>query len=116
MRSWRFTVLWRVVALSLLLWTAVDLADVTACALDNERLGTLGSSQDSIIAHRDAPGNPAPPVHVDDCFCCSHCVDVEAFIAASSVTIPKSRPETLANHHLLLLATPFYHPPQALVR
>jgi hypothetical protein len=38
MHRWRSTSLLRVVAITILLWTAIDLANASACSLDNESL------------------------------------------------------------------------------
>ena len=63
----------RCTALVMLAWVAVDLADTGLCALDKRPLAVAAS-----LAALDARANPplAPVNLIDDCFCCSHCVDV----------------------------------------
>lgn len=56
----------------LLVWTAVDLLDYGVCTHHHERVGGLVDT-----AFRAASGQEASPPHgFDDCFCCSHVVDV----------------------------------------
>jgi hypothetical protein len=69
----------RTVVVALLLWTAADIANSNLCALDQDvppatqALG-LTADRDSTPAN---PVAPEAPLHVDDCFCCSHCVEVQ---------------------------------------
>ena len=52
----------------LLVWTAADLSNYRICALDQE--GFPGSP-----AEHEPLWPAGDGVHVDDCFCCSHCVE-----------------------------------------
>src|SRR5690348_16402644 len=79
MSSFRRSGLARVFAMALLLWTAVDLANANACSLDNEGLpGTTQASQ--LISAGSSTTLPTDLAHVDDCFCCSHCVNVQGIV------------------------------------
>ncbi len=99
----------------LLLWTAADLSNVSLCALDNEGAlgaGTFGGS----TVFEDGSTNQLPlepSAHIDDCFCCSHCVDIQA-LAPATVVIPaalKRTPFILAAPRLF--GSSVYHPPLA---
>lgn len=116
MRWWRHSPLGPIVAMILLLWTAVDLSNAGLCALDNEDAAPIAADATTALAasHGDrAPLAPDTSRHVDDCFCCSHCVDVRPFAAVlecAPVPLPRS---------VLMLAAPrnigasLYHPPLA---
>jgi hypothetical protein len=56
----------------LLSWTAADLVNASLCAVDS---GGLAQNEAAMTNH---PAGPVPPPTspVDDCFCCSHSVDV----------------------------------------
>lgn len=103
----------RVVVTVLLLWTAVDLSNAGLCALDNERAG--GASFDAPAATWASAGDTAPlPIplrHIDDCFCCSHCVDVRALVPAtlSTPAVQCDAAATLAGPRIF--GSPLYHPP-----
>jgi hypothetical protein len=56
----------------LLSWTAADLVNASLCAVDSDG---LAQSDAAITAHAADP-IPPPTSPVDDCFCCSHSVDV----------------------------------------
>lgn len=69
------------VALVLLAWTAVDLTNASLCALDQE--GAARSACVVVMQQigRGQQDGGSVPTHVDDCFCCSHCVDAAALPA-----------------------------------
>ena len=102
----------RTVAWVLLAWVAVDLGVPNLCALEREQ-GFAISGSSTAVAPDDGGGIPIAPPHVDDCFCCSHCVDVTQ---VSGATAPP-----LADTRVVLppAAIPFpfglslYHPPRA---
>jgi hypothetical protein len=77
MFSWRHSRLVRVVAVFLLLWAAADMSNASLCAQENED-GGFSVSASAPAVRDDAASTPAhaPVQHVDDCFCCSHCVEV----------------------------------------
>ena len=99
----------------LLLWTAADLSNASLCALDNEGKNAVSFSAFATLSDAsDAPApDQTPQRHIDDCFCCSHCVDVQAF-APATVVIPvelQRTPLVLAAPRLS--GAPLYHPPIA---
>ncbi len=113
MRWWRHSRLAQTVSLILLLWTAADLTNASLCALENEGTGfsSAGATASQIVdtSSSQAPV-PAPP-HIDDCFCCSHCVDVQVLSPATHAL-----PVDLQHAPLVLAAprifgSPLYHPP-----
>lgn len=116
MRWWRHTALSRAVAFAILLWTAADLSNASLCALDQEGAGARPSASDTVIrcvaAGHDNPASR--PGHIDDCFCCSHCVDASVFAMLDD------RPLRLGVIHpgltsaLHSLAGAVDHPPQLL--
>ena len=102
------------VTMVLLLWTAADLTNSSLCALENEDTrsnvpaipGTTIIDQDS---HGQTP-QPARP-HIDDCFCCSHCVEVQSLVPVldSAPVTRELRPLVLAAPRLF--GSRLYHPP-----
>ena len=114
--SLRRSPLLRAVVAVLLMWTAADLANASLCALDASDMNA--SVTPSAASAPQQPSHPAPlrglpSPHVDDCFCCSHCVDmaaltpellVEPLAAALSPAIPAAPTRALV---------PTYHPPRA---
>lgn len=102
------------VALVLLVWTAVDLTNSGLCALDNEAAAAPSAATTTIAAAGWDAGAGLPQqdrVHVDDCFCCSHCVDVSAIFPTTVVS-----PVTVLHTALVVPAprifgSPLYHPP-----
>jgi hypothetical protein len=104
----------------LLLWTAIDMMAPGLCALEREH-------DDAAVAAAAATGAVAvalegalPPAddstsvpHVDDCFCCSHCVDMWRLDAVAA-------PADLVQHFVVRehravdnVPPPPYHPPLA---
>ena len=101
----------RVVALTLLAWTALDLANSNLCALDAaSQPVSLRQTSDRLAASRADPG--APTFGADDCFCCSHCVDIShALTRPARIQLAHPAPELRefapsGSGHTL------YHPPQ----
>ena len=101
----------RAAAWLLLALVALDLGSPSLCALDQE--AALMPVSAAALDARSADGSaPVPPIHIDDCFCCSHCVDVSAFSALallafidSGAPLPTDAPLGPAGH-------PPYHPPR----
>ena len=115
MSWWRHSRLARAVTMVLLLWTAADLTNSSLCALENEDArstapATPGSTALDHDSSSETPRQPATP-HIDDCFCCSHCVDVQGFAPAlASVPVNRElRPLVLAAPRLF--GSRLYHPP-----
>ena len=100
------------IAMLLLLWTATDLSNASLCALDNEDASPVQASV--MLADGSASHLPVQPVqHIDDCFCCSHCIDVQAVILATvamRVDLKRARLDLFAPH---IFGSPLYHPPLA---
>jgi hypothetical protein len=105
-----------VCAIALLLWTAVDLMNVGLCALDNEHALSAAAAVPTMRAVDEAgprgAGGPAP--HVDDCFCCSRCVEPAQMVVPAAEE-PAFREEAAVADRLPLPdRAPVYHPPQVL--
>ena len=111
MRSPQFRRIVRAVALTFLAWTAVDLGVPTLCALDNE-LPQAYTSAPTIHTPSNEGGTPSRPVHIDDCFCCSHCVNVTALAAPAGLALAIQAPPLPAEFLPVALGYPPYHPPR----
>lgn len=115
MRWWRHSALSRAVALVFLLWTAADLSNANLCALDNEDslpISAVPVGAGSALHVGTTPPPPEPAsAHIDDCFCCSHCVNVTTLLPADVATLA-SRPKTLLDLPApRIFGSPLYHPP-----
>lgn len=99
----------------LLLWTAADLSNASLCALDNEGEDVVSfSAQATLSDGSDAPApGQTPQRHIDDCFCCSHCVDLQAFAPAILVMPVELQRTPLVLAAARLFGSPLYHPPLA---
>lgn len=97
----------------LLLWTAVDLSSASLCALDNEAQDVVPFAADAQLQDGELPlaPVPAPPAHIDDCFCCSHCVEVQPFAPAMVVMTVGERRPPLFVAVPRPFGSPLYHPP-----
>lgn len=84
MRSAQFRKASRAIAWLFLAWVGIDLGYPSLCALDQENPLNLAVATSVDAASPDGT-TPVPPAHIDDCFCCSHCVDVSSI--ASSVPL-----------------------------
>jgi|SRR3990172_8188725 len=110
---WRHSRLAQTVAMILLLWTAADLSNASLCALENEGTGfsSVGTTAEQIVDTSSSRAPVPAPAHIDDCFCCSHCVDVQVLLPATL-----AMPVDLQQTPLVLAAprifgSPLYHPP-----
>ena len=104
MRPVQFRTLMRAAAVLLLLLVSLDLSNPALCALDTEKGATAGTESD-----HESPRAP----HVDDCFCCSHCVDVTAVAApAGLLFVTTPRVWWLPAEPFPAIYPPF-HPPRA---
>ena len=99
----------------LLLWTAADLSNSSLCALDSEGTDAVSSStHEPLSAGSNAPAPvQTPERHIDDCFCCSHCVDVQTFAPAILVMAVELQRTPLVLAAPRLFGAPLYHPPLA---
>jgi len=114
MRWWRHSLPARVVATVILLWTAADLTNASLCALDSDEFGAAYAAELSpTLSNGTTDRAPSQPGHIDDCFCCSHCVDIQVFVP-TVVAEPIARrepPRDVATPHGF--GFPLYHPPLA---
>ena len=103
------------VAMTLLLWTGTDLSNASLCALDSDRLGGLFSYEFTPTLSADATNQaPARPSRsIDDCFCCSHCVDVQALVRTIVAEPIARREPPLDTATPRGFGLPLYHPPLA---
>lgn len=96
----------------LLLWTVADLSNSSLCALESEGAGAFtaaSSAPGGSVVTTKVPSQT--PTHIDDCFCCSHCVDVQApslLKVAIAVDLERS-PVVVAAPSAF--ASSLYHPP-----
>lgn len=102
------------IAVVLLLWTALDLSNESLCALEGEAGQSILTTEKAAVAATSSAADPVhAPQHVDDCFCCSHCVEVSSTTPApvglsinqDAVALVPSAPYTFG--------APLYHPPLA---
>lgn len=81
MSAWRRSRLARFTVALILAWTAIDITNSWLCSLDGEALPW--AAVDVAIVGADSGAQPDMPLpvtgHIDDCFCCSHCVQPGAF-------------------------------------
>jgi len=113
MAHWRRGLIVRFVVIALLLWTGADLTNASLCALEREESVSFAiGGDDTVAADVSVPGPVAPSLpHIDDCFCCSHCVEVQALFpdllagpaAAAFAAAAPGEPRHFGN--------PLYHPP-----
>lgn len=106
-------------ALLLLCQTALDLANPALCALDADEFAPVGVAAGTLVltaatsaAH---PGPADAAEHVDDCFCCSGCVEAQQIFHVLPVTPAARKPHTEAEKRVSLLPATFDHPPQLLI-
>jgi len=90
-------------------WTAVDLANASLCAVDSDR---LGQSDGAMADHATDPISP-PTSPVDDCFCCSHSVDVGRLTVVLDSTAAAPIPEMSVPAAPLSPPHIPFHPPKA---
>ena len=111
--SLRKTRIARTFAVALLLWTAVDLGNPTLCALDTP----VDARAAGAAMHAADLARPVgvPPIHVDDCFCCSLHVRPSAKAIPTTAGVGAPR-HVRANAEGLPSAehAAIYHPPQLL--
>lgn len=104
----------RVVAVMLLAWTAVDLTATRLCAADAVAMATASGSPEARPDGGDGPasGRPARQSHIDDCFCCSHCVNVA--VPEPLLAVTAAPPRDVASRVRIPFddGHPLYHPPQ----
>lgn len=97
----------RVVAVILLVWTGADLVNAQLCAADQ----VPATSQTG--AQRDS-GGPDRPAPADDCFCCSHTVQLSVVLLLDSLEVLQDRVNILRHVASSYRTLPLDHPPQLL--
>ena len=109
----RFRNLVRATAWLFLAWTAVDLGVPSLCGLDHEsEPSRIYSSSALMDARSTNETSPDAPVHVDDCFCCSHCVNVTAMHSPEILTIAGTDTALPSDSAPIADGYPPYHPPR----
>ena len=103
----------RAAAWLLLGLVALDLGNPSLCALDQEMPSIPVSAAATLDAGSTDGGAPIRPVHVDDCFCCSHCVDVASAQSPAKLAWASIRIQLPTDSAPLPTAYPPYHPPRA---
>lgn len=101
----------------MLFQTGLDLSNAALCALDSERFGLAGHATSTLAISGEQgpqPSQPSKPAHVDDCFCCSACVDAEPIAQPVMVAVAAAAENDLPVKHVPLLSTFLFHPPQLL--
>lgn len=101
----------RAAAWLLLALVALDLGNPSLCALDQESESRPVSAPAQDLLPSDG-GTPTPPAHVDDCFCCSHCVDVAAIAAPAMLSLVGDNVSLPAERTPFPTGYPPYHPPK----
>lgn len=109
MRSSRFRRFARLFAALLLLWTAADLADYGLCVHTHGRIGVLAQEALGPAQAGADHGRQAP----EDCFCCSHVVDVRTPFRIDLAYEIAWQLHDVAVAAPDLGAAPLYHPPLA---
>lgn len=113
MAWWRHSRSVQAATMFLLLWTAADLTNPSLCALDKEDARqTVPAGPGSTAFHQDSRTDvpsPARP-HIDDCFCCSHCVEVQGLAALGSELVNREV-QSLVPVTPRLFGSRLYHPP-----
>jgi len=106
----------RIAAIAILLQTGVDLSSAAVCALDGGRLPAVQQGAGGTLVSESGgdAGQPAAPAHVDDCFCCSGCVEVAPATSVCPVTLVSPARGAAAVRHAPLLSRLVFHPPQLL--
>lgn len=113
MRLLKRSALARGLALVLLMWTAVDLTNTSLCALDQEDSQPRHACTTLAPHFCDVQPSSSAPVHVDDCFCCSHCVNGVALVSLPAAMLFLPVPTERASA-LRLLSRLLDHSPQLL--
>ncbi len=101
----------RLICVLLLSWTAVDLGASGLCALDREDAPLVSSDRNEVGS--DSTPTPTPlAAHVDDCFCCSHCVNLTHLLPPVTLTVAPAALTPTAADQPRHIARPMYHPPK----
>lgn len=112
MSWWRHSRIAQGVVVVLLLWTAADLTNSSLCALDNENASS--NEAGSTVLNQGSSGQlPQQPArrHIDDCFCCSHCVELQGFLPAFASVLVKDEFQPVVLPAPRFFGSSLYHPP-----
>jgi hypothetical protein len=96
-----------------LLWTAADLTNASLCAIDSNEGGisvAVGLAA-TLGADTTTQNSSQPSHHVDDCFCCSHCVDVKVLTPPLLVEPVAHREPPVDFAVPISFGSSLYHPP-----
>ena len=99
------------VAVILLLWTAVDIANAQLCAVDQQPLSTVTSQRIT-----DKTPQPQAPAGADDCFCCSHTVQAATVSVSTPLFAPREGSSQIQARSPFTIDRQIDHPPQAFAR
>jgi hypothetical protein len=96
----------RLFAIVLLLWTAADVCDYGLCVHHRDPIGSFADT-----AFRAPASDPDDRAGSDDCFCCSHVVDVRLpfRMCVAHAVARVVADDVPAQPHLR--SVPLYHPP-----
>jgi len=113
----RLCAFYRIAAFALLFLTGVDLSmdigNVAFCAIDAERAQVAPCSEAATnTSSKDSQQDQSP--HIDDCFCCSACVNVTPMTQPLTVALVAATPIPPISRQLPLLSRFLFHPPQLL--
>lgn len=116
MRSVQFRKASRAITWLFLAWVGLDLGYPSLCALDQEsQLPSVSAPTlaGGIDASSPVDRTPTRTMHIDDCFCCSHCV--EAGVVSAPALLPRVdlRAPLPAGRLPFSTGHPPYHPPRA---
>lgn len=110
-----FRAVCRIVALVILTQTALDLSNAALCALDAEEFPAIAlQTGDAVQAGEAGRSVPVDARHIDDCFCCSSCVDVAAATMVMPVALVTRAADAPRDRRVPLVSRLFFHPPQLL--
>lgn len=102
----------RLTAIMLLSLVAFDLSSPSLCALDSPSPAQATQQAGGDASSKDAE-LPAAPTHVDDCFCCSHCVQPGPTLTPLGLTLLRDTfSPPVADGVFSALGAPF-HPPRS---
>ena len=90
----------------------MDLTSPSLCALDNEGASQAIASDETGIHASGAPASRLPvlPPHIDDCFCCSHCVEYRRRCRAQTSVVDLEH-QSLVPSPPRGVNVPLYRPP-----
>jgi len=117
--------IFRIAALVLLMQAGLDvssdatagtvcLADAAVAAAPLQIAAQSPAGTETVMSEEHSTPMQGVPVHVDDCFCCSPCVDVAAVEQPIAISFVKAVRSSLPVRRVPILATTPFHPPQLL--